>query len=280
MTYKTLMVELSVGESNKQRLEIAASLAHSLNAAVIGIAGCQPMAMAYGDGYYSGEAVQDDRDELDVEIKAAEAEFRCAFSETAYGGSSTSPGWHAAVVFETIAQYVSRRASGADLIITGHSVNTSPRSTRSADIGDLIMEAGRPVLVLPPGATTLSLQRVLIAWKDSREARRAIVDALPLLKRAEHVVLAQFVKRADIDLETERMSHVGRWLEQHDVHAELMTFPSVGEDPTSLYNLIEEQHVGLVVAGAYGHSRFQEWVLGGVTRDLLLHQSHCSLLSH
>jgi nucleotide-binding universal stress UspA family protein len=280
MTFKTLLVELAVGESNRNVLQVAADLARRFHAQVIGIAGAQPMQLAYGDGYYSGEAVQDDRDELRRELSAAEAEFRAAFSDTAFAGSAVSPGWHSATTYETVADFVSRHAREADLIVTAGGVRTHPPATRCSDTGALLMQAGRPVLLLPRGFTHFSLERALIAWKDTRETRRAIADALPLLRHAKQVVLAQFVSSHDIEEARIEIESVSRWLSAHDINAQCITSPSVGEDPTSLNALIEEKRADLVVAGAYGHSRLREWVLGGVTRDLLLHESHCSLLSH
>jgi nucleotide-binding universal stress UspA family protein len=280
MTYKTLLVELAVGEPNHNVLNATAELARRFQSEVIGIAAAQPMQLAYGDGYYSGEAVQDDRDELTRELSAAEAEFRSAFSGTAFSGSAVSPGWHAATIYQTNADFVSQHAREADLIITAGGISTHPPSTRSANTGDLLMQAGRPVLLLPRGFARFSVAHALVAWKDTRETRRAIADALPLLKIAEHVVLAQFVLTDVMDEARTELESVSRWLRSHGVQAESITNPSVGEDPTSLSALIEEKNADLVVAGAYGHSRLTEWVLGGVTRDLLLHASHCSLLSH
>ncbi len=280
MSYKTLLIALAVGESNHNVLDVAAQLARRCGARVIGIAAIQPLQLAYGDGYYSGEAVQDDRDELTRALRAAEAEFRSAFSETAFSGSADSTSWYAATLYEPVADFVSRHACAADLIVTAGGVRTYPPSTRCSDTGALLMQAGRPVLLLPRGFTSFTLEHALVAWKDTRETRRAIADALPLLKLSKRVELAQFVTAEQIDAARVEIDSVARWLRAHGIEAKCITSPSCGEDPTSLNALIEERRADLVVAGAYGHSRLREWVLGGVTRDLLLHESHCSLLSH
>ena len=72
----TLMVRLELGRSNARLLQIAGDLAQTLSASLIGFAACQPLRVIYGDGYMSGDVIQQDRDEIDKEIKAAEAEFR------------------------------------------------------------------------------------------------------------------------------------------------------------------------------------------------------------
>jgi nucleotide-binding universal stress UspA family protein len=280
MTFKTLMIELAVGESNANLLKVSADLASKLDAAVIGIAGCLPLSLAVGGGYYLGEAFLDDHNELEAELLAAESEFRNVFKAPQAGASTAAPRWHAAVVYETISGFVSDYACEADLLITAGRQHGTASSNRYAKAGDLAMELGRPVLILPGQCTQLPLERALIAWSNTRETRRAIVDALPLLKLSGHVVIAQFVEAAKFNDSVKRLQLVAQWLTTHGVSSESVTLPSTGEDPTALSALIQERNIDLVVAGAYGHSRLREWVFGGVTRDLLTHDSHCSLLSH
>jgi nucleotide-binding universal stress UspA family protein len=280
MTYKTILIEMAVGESNSNLLKVAGDLATRFKASVIGVAACQPLELVCATGYYAGDVIQDDRDELQRELDEAEAEFRAVFSTDNVNGALTPAGWHSAVTYGALADYVGSFACEADVILTAGGGRTFPGASRCADTGDLLMLAGRPVLLLPRGNVNFSLERVLVAWKNTRETRRAISDALPLLQLAKHVVLAQFVPVEEIKEYRETLEGVTRWLQSYDVPVQCLTLPTTGEDPTALKALIEEQQSDLVVAGAYGHTRMREWVLGGVTRDLLLHESHCSLLSH
>jgi nucleotide-binding universal stress UspA family protein len=142
------------------------------------------------------------------------------------------------------------------------------------------MQVGRPVLVVPPGAEAFALDRVLIAWKDTRETRRAILDALPLLKKAAHVTLAEIAVEDRLALARKHLEEVVVWLGRHGVKAEGVASLSTGEDPSQLYAIVKERGANVIVAGAYGHSRLREWVLGGVTRDLLLRADLCALVSH
>jgi nucleotide-binding universal stress UspA family protein len=276
MGIRTILVELAVGEPNTFVLKVAADLASRFDAAVIGIACCQPMELTYAaNGFYSADAVQGDRDELEAEIRAAEVEFRSVFS-----GSAGAQDWHAAVLLGVLAEYVSRHACEADLIITAGGAKTFPNSSRCSLTGDLIMQVGRPVLLLPRQKTDFSLDNVLVAWKDTREARRAIVDALPVLKLAKQVTVAQFVANESLAEAEEHLKSIGRWLSGHGITASLITLGSDGEDMLALNALLTQRSVDLVVAGAYGHSRMREWILGGVTRDLLLRESIPAMLSH
>ena len=275
MSYSTLMVHLTLGTSNAALLRIAADLARKFDASLIGIAACQPMPMVYGDGYMPAEIFEQDRGIIGKDMKAAEAEFRSAFE------SATRPlAWRTAVTTAGLADFLAREARSADLIITGVSSDGPADSARAVNTSDLIMQAGRPVLVVPVSTETLQLERVLVGWKDSRETRRAIGDALPLLKKAAHVTVAQIAAEQDMDAARAHVEDVVGWLKRHGIAAQATTMPSTGDDATGLHNVAQDLGADLIVAGAYGHSRLREWALGGVTRDFLLHADRCSLLSH
>jgi nucleotide-binding universal stress UspA family protein len=125
-----------------------------------------------------------------------------------------------------------------------------------------------------------AFRRVLVGWKNTRETRRAIADALPLLQRAEFVLLAEIAQPAELSAVRERLAGVANWAARHDVEVETLAVPSDGQDALALHGLVIEHGMDLLVAGAYGHSRVREWVLGGVTRDLLLRAKVCALVSH
>ena len=77
-----------------------------------------------------------------------------------------------------------------------------------------------------------------------------------------------------------RLKDVIGWLKRHGVVAESIASPSSIDDANVLYAIAHDRGADVIVAGAYGHSRLREWVLGGVTRDLLLSANRCSLVSH
>ncbi|MEI9924279.1 MAG: universal stress protein [Bradyrhizobium sp.] len=126
----------------------------------------------------------------------------------------------------------------------------------------------------------MKLERVVIGWKDTRETRRAVFDALPLLKRAAHVAVVEICAEEDIAAARTRVEDVVGWLKWHGIAAESHPSRSTGDDASLLHAIAQEQGANMVVAGAYGHSRVREWVLGGMTRDLLLSGKNFSLLSH
>lgn len=191
---------------------------------------------------------------------------------------------------------LSLMARHADLVVIGQAdpehVSTVAGSEFPAQV---LTNSGRPVLVVPyaglphPAASGAPARRVMIAWNASKEAARAVHEALPLLKRAERVQIAIF------DADTERALHgeapgaeLLRYLARHGVDAQvvlrqssrsgLLKRPSgTGE---ALLSLLAEENSDLLVLGAYGHSRFRETLLGGVTRTVLESMTVPVLMSH
>jgi nucleotide-binding universal stress UspA family protein len=124
-------------------------------------------------------------------------------------------------------------------------------------------------------------ERVLIAWKSSREAARAVHDAMPFLSGAKYVTAFTFAPRPDgIGEEPESLiAHLRR----HGVHAEASRWRANGSELTpvdALFASLEAQEADLIVAGAYGHARWVEGLFGGVSHDLVRQPSLPVLLSH
>jgi len=189
--------------------------------------------------------------------------------------------WRSTVTIAPLPSWIAEQARAADLIVTGPTAPLSPLNGGDrVNIGALALRAGRPVLVVPSNVEKLSLGRVLVAWKDTREARRAVVDALPLLLEAESVTVLAVADLDDLKPVQARVEDVARWLARHGVHA----IPEAVVANTQESRVLGEEIAGrapdLVVAGAYGHSRLNEWVFGGATKDILLSAGCCVLLSH
>lgn len=276
MSFPTLMAHLELGRPNTGVLKVVGDLAGRLGAQVIGVVACQPVQMLYGDGFLAGEVIEQDRAEINDEIKAAEAEFQAALHGRANGLE-----WRSLVTFAPLCDFFAREARCADLIVTAPGLPAALFDTaRHVDIGDLVMQAGRPVLVAPSEVEGLSLKQALIGWKDTRETRRAVADAMPLLRMARSVTVVEVVHESEREAARNRMADVARWLKQHGVEAEAQAVSLRGEDASRLNGIATELGADLIVAGAYGHSRMREWVLGGVTQDLLLRADRCALLSH
>jgi nucleotide-binding universal stress UspA family protein len=271
----TLMVHLELGRSNANLLLAAGDLAESMHASVIGIAACQTMPLGYGDKYFSGDSIQQLQEEVDKEFKEAETEFLKALQPRV-----STLEWRSMVTFVPPADYLAREARCADVVITGVTKRDFLDSSRHTDTIDLVMQLGRPVLIVPETTGKLNLNRVIVAWKDTRESRRAALDALPVLKLATHVVVAEIATEENVAETRKGLADVLRWLDRHGVVAEALVTASAGNNTKLLGLIADQQDADIIVAGAYGHSRLREWVLGGVTSDLLLCADRCTLVSH
>src|SRR4029077_9451671 len=176
--------------------------------------------------------------------------------------------------------YMLQQARAADLLVVGARAETMVDPGVAVDSGDLLMQAGRPVIVVPPSVQWLDLRSVLVAWKDGREARRAVFDALPILAAAKEVVIAEIPERDSH--RAEALSHVAdvaAWLRGHGIMASTVVPETTAGVTEQLEKIAADVGAGAVVAGAYGHSRLREWILSGVTRHLAVESRRCALLS-
>jgi nucleotide-binding universal stress UspA family protein len=276
MNLPTILVHLELGSSNEGLLQVSLDCAKVLQAGVIGVAACHLMPIVYSEGYVPGDLINQDRSEIEKEMSKAEAGFHAAM-----GQSVVSPQWRSAIGYMSLSDYVAQQARTADLIVTGPSAPWSLfDSTRVVDVGDLVMRAGRPVLIVPTGVKHLRFDTVVVAWKECRESRRAIADALPILKKAGRVVVVQVAAEEGIAEGRQSVADVVEWLSRHDIGAQALVVPSIGNDAKQLDVIASERGADLVVAGAYGHNRLREYVLGGVTRVLLVRPTRCAFVSN
>ena len=275
MTYRSLMVCLDPDHANESALRVTAELASRFKAQVIGVAGGVPVMPVHADGMIASSVLEIDYTQLEEALRRCESGFRAALMPVA-----DALQWRAEIA--TPAGLMASQARAADLLIVERAADDADRSLNQAlDIGDIVMGAGRPVLVVPPGRTSLAPGRVLVAWKDTAEARRAISAALPLLKQADAVTIVEIVAE---DAETAdangRLGDVAAWLQRHNVTAATRVALVSGAAGSHLDLLAQENNIDVLVAGAYGHSRLQEWIFGGVTRHLLKRSSVCTLFMH
>ena len=117
-------------------------------------------------------------------------------------------------------------------------------------------------------APRIDAEKIVVAWKDTREARRAVVDALPFLKAASEVLVAT-VDEGDYSTEREDLDDMMAWLAVHGIKARAEVVPEAETPVAAIVAAAHKMGAGLVVSGAYGHTRLSEWLFGGATRDLL-----------
>ncbi len=274
-TITTLMACMRINCSNAAMLTVVADLAERFGAAVIGVAAKQGSAQVVDRGAGPRAPGRHELDKLIREAATVESEFRVALPKV------QDLQWRSQVIFGPASEYIADEARSVDLVVaTLDSADRIFFPSGEADVGDLLMRLGRPTLIVPPAAAGLKLTRSLVCWNDKREARRAVADALPLLKASQRVDVVEIAGAAALKETRRRLGDVGDWLARHGVEAQCSAEISNGSEAAQLDAIAKELEVDLIVAGAFGHSRLREWAFGGVTRDLLLRSDRCVLASH
>ena len=250
-------------------------MAERFDAFVIGTAACDPQPPAFIAGSFTSDMLEDQKRYAKERLEAAETRFREGFagweSRIEWRGADLAPRMH-----------VAKLSRSADLVITGAvEPDLLADPNWRLDPGDLVMQAGRPVLLVPDTVQSLEAKTIVIGWKDNRESRRAVRDALPLTRLAERVLVTSIAEE-DEELEARAgAADVVAWFRRHGVAAEDRCEPRISDAASQLRILAEDEDANLIVAGAYGHSRTHEWVFGGVTHDFLTRPTtRCLLMSH
>lgn len=153
-------------------------------------------------------------------------------------------------------------------------------SERAVDVSDLVFDAGLPVLMLPSARVDVAAAGVMVAWRNTQEARRALSAAMPLLRRAEDVLLVCVSSEEGAGLAWEGVEAARARLARHGVGTRADVRTCRGGMAETLLDAAESCGAELIVSGAYGHSRAREWVLGGATRDLLDSADRPLLMMH
>ena len=221
------------------------------------------------------ETIAAEREILEADLEAAAEKFRRCAEE-----KKIKSEWRSNLEFP--ADMLCRQARAGDLIIIGRGeVEKSTGPQRVIDPGDVLMQAGRPVLIVPPGVADLALDHVVVAWKDTRESRRAVADALPFLAAARAVSILELCGEDEVDRAEKAVKDIVDYFAHHGISAKSEVQVLNQSNPaTKIIAFAKQQGADLIVAGAYGHARLREWVFGGVTYELIKNNPVCCLLSH
>jgi nucleotide-binding universal stress UspA family protein len=267
MSIACIMVSLDSGRSAGGRVRLAADLARRFESTLIGVAARKIPGLGPVEDLDAAQvAYEEARGRLDDDL----ARVRAVFDDGVGDGLRT--GWRHAEADATA--HLVARARGADLLVVGR----EPEGCAMAvDPGASLMEAGRPLLVGPPGVDGLRAARIVIAWKDAPEARRAVSAALPFLRRADQVSVVAVGR----DARGEGAEDVSELLARHGspVTTHLLNAPAA-EAPDELLRFARRAEADLVVMGGYGRSRLRELLFGGTTRAMLRASPLCCLMSH
>lgn len=279
MTYKTILVHIDESKNTILRTKIAHQIAsmfdsHITAVALTGISRYifESTDLGVGDPNISLHlAVLRERAEKAIaQFKQFSSALNIATTECFIANDEANGG-------------LGLRARYADLIVIGQTNRNEPSPSVLSDFPEfMIVNSGRPVLIVPHHGELQSFaERCVIAWDGSREAARAVTDAIPLLKRSQsvHVSIINPEKQNEEHGE-EPGADVALFLARHGIKVEIATRFSAHDTGKSILALCKELNADLLIMGGYGHSRFREMIMGGTTRTVLEEMDIPVLMSH
>ena len=280
MTHRDILAVISSLESDEHVLKAAEQLASVRDAHITGLlVNWIPPLSTVVEGWIVdarwGELVEDARGLLERERQAVEKRLSSVDAHASASALLIEPGAARSLV-ATYSRY-------ADITVAPRPLKAGSGGLRAPLVEAALFEAGRPVLVVPPEFDDGPIGKtVVVCWNASRESARALADAMPLLARAEKVVVATVDAKPSLDGHGDMPGvDISRHLARHDLDVEIRNVDSMGRTAAeALLETCEAVDADLIVMGGYGRSRMSEFVFGGMTRDMLstspipIHMSH------
>jgi nucleotide-binding universal stress UspA family protein len=268
-----MLAYVDANSTPEQRICLAGHLANMFNATLIGLS-----ALAIRPTFVAEGVVIEETTAADVKRMTEKLDELGRWFCNVAGVNERKVEWRTRIGFPT--DTLASEARSADLVIIGRSIRSRDIYSE-LDAGDAILNAGRPTLVVPDGVSALAAKHVVIGWKDTREARRAVRDALPILMRTDSVDIVEIREGGDIDAGNVHLDDVVQYLARHDINSRPYAIElREGSAAARLMQYVQDQGADLLVTGSYGHSRLGEWIFGGVTHELLSTCPVCCLMSH
>ena len=262
MAYANILVSVDLGGTAAERVRLAAGLARRFEATLTGAAACQVPAPDYVRDI--GE-IDDEDPKFEEKARAMLERARALFERSAdtSGDVSVRRAWREALAGPIT--HLVEQARAADLLVVGRRGSADPPRG-----------AARPVLVVPPRIEHLRGARIVVAWKDGSEARRAVSAALPFIREADQVFVASTGDGARYEGAEDVAGHLAR----HGAAVTTHLLRTVVSDGDELLRFALKQEADLIVMGAYGHTRLREWLFGGVTHEMLQRSPIPCLMCH
>lgn len=280
MSYKTILVSLNEVGRLKELVAAAVSLGRDTGAHVSGLYVVPAVQVYPSVGFEAAPQVFEGNRSF---FKDNAQRVRETF-ETAMKREGLTHDFHLLDArTPVIAEEVIAVGRAVDLIVVSVTDPDEITGVERDFVEQVVMASGRPVIVLPhQGNAELSLSEIVIGWNGGREAARAAFDALPLLKKAGRVRIVWIDPQKNPDLRGGIAgADLAESLARHGVKTEAMGYPTDGQDEgQALLRCADDWGAGLVVMGAYGHSRLAEFIFGGATRFVLTRLSRPVLMSH
>ncbi len=277
--YKTVLVHVDATARAAARIEVAARLAMAHEACLIGAAtaGVAPVMVPVGGLDPGMPFVTYPYDDVRADAQRALAAFELQARQAGLEQSERR------LAEEEPGIGISMAARYADVVVLSQSARGETLPQLRADFPEyVLLNSARPVLVLPAaGVRGQPGQRVAVAWNGSTDAVRAVTSAVALLRSAQRVDLVVFNASGSGAVHgPEPGADMALNLARHGVRVEVVVRETERDPGHALLAYASDNHIDLIVMGAYGHSRFREILLGGVTRTVLRESSVPLWMAH
>lgn len=259
---KTVLTFTDGTDRSDHRLSAAIGLAGQLDAYLSVLAfGFEPD-FAYADGM-GGSLMAMPPSNARAESEEAAGKARDLIARAGIGGEAVP----IVCLWGRFAREVGDAAQFADLVVLGRPYGEGAAFTEATALEGALFDGDGAVMLVPEAIERVPRGPALIAWNGSREALHAVRRAMPFLKKAPEVEITIIGQTPSETIPGRRLA---TWLSRHGVHSEVAAqVASRDSIAESLRRRVIETGTGLVVMGAYSHSRFREYILGGVTREFL-----------
>jgi len=277
--YKTILVHVNGTARSTERTRVAARLAARYEAHLVGAAmtGLSPYMFPIGSMEDGVPAVVFPIKELRDEAYRALDQFETTASSEGVNS------YERRIIDDEPGMGMSLQARYSDLIVVSQTTLDDFRPRLRTDFLEYVLFNGsRPALILPQFPVQSEVGRsVTVAWNGSPEAVRAITTAIPLLKRAQKVNLVVLNAGKEADLRGEDPgADIALYLARHGIKVEVTATNAGRDDGDALLSFASDTGADLIVMGAYGHSRFREFLVGGMTRTALASSPLALWMSH
>jgi len=268
-------VHVDGGQAGRRRVQFAVVLAASMGARLSGIHVSPPAAVP---PLYKPSLVENVAAGLSLKLTLDAQAAAAVFNEEATQRLPDARWFEAS---GDVVKGISDKARYADLVILGqYERQGSPEMHPLPIAHSVVLRCGRPVLVVPAVLQSSSLARIAVAWDGSREAVRAVHDALPLLRLARSIqivmIIPPSVQNNEIDANSLLLHLVKHGVE---VGIDVLQIRAIKEHD-SLRKQIEHGYYDLLVMGGYSHPMSLEFIFGGATQSILLSSKIPILVSH
>lgn len=271
--FRDILVHVDGGQAGRQRVQFAVRLAARMGARLSGLHVTPPVDVP---PVYKPSRVAEVAAEISSELAVDARAAATIFSEEA---TQRLPETNWFEAEGDVAQCIRHKARYVDIVILGqYEWQGSPERHPLPIAHSVVLRCGRPVLVVPAIVQSSALERTAIAWDGSREAVRAVHDALPLLRLSRSIQIVTMVHAPAESDEVDAMS-LSDHLANHGIGTNVLQIRAV-EEHASLRKEVEQGHYDLLVMGAYSHPIWLEFIFGGATKSILLSSKIPVLVSH